>query len=90
MGGFYRSANYIFKGYFDLNKLFYNFKIKREPVETAFSRYLIKYLDLKIVDIGSNFTEFTQTAAPSKDWGFTLIDFQQKMLQNHSFSSAIH
>ena len=26
MGGFYRSANYIFKGYFDLNKLFYNFK----------------------------------------------------------------
>ena len=56
MGGFYRSANYIFKGYFDLNKLFYNFKIKREPVETVFSRYLIKYLDLKIVDIGSNFT----------------------------------
>ena len=51
MGGFYRSANYIFKGYFDLNKLFYNFKIKREPVETAFSRYLIKYLDLKIVEI---------------------------------------
>ena len=63
----------------DLNHLFVNSGVQREPLETCFANYLIGRLDLALVDIGCNMGEFSfASAAPHTHT--VLIDAQEDLL----------
>jgi FkbM family methyltransferase len=68
----------------DLNLLFTQWKIGREPLESRFSRYIIEKLDLHLLDIGSNHGEFSLASLPYSYSPCTLVDAQENLLRHAS------